>query len=50
MDLDLDAEHGADVHANDDYALRWAARFGHVNTVKVLLDKGAYVHAEDDFV
>jgi len=43
----LDA--GANVHARDDWALRWASENGHVEVVKVLLDAGANVHAEDDW-
>ena len=41
--------HGADVHANDDYALRWAAGSGHTDTVALLLAHGADVHARDDY-
>ena len=40
---------GADVHAGDDEALRWASRNGHVEMVKVLLKAGADVHAGDDY-
>ena len=39
---------GADVHARDDYALRWASNNGHTEVVKVLLDAGADVHAYHD--
>jgi len=28
--------------------LKWASRYGHVEVVKVLLDSGANVHADDD--
>ena len=42
-------EHGADVHADDDWALRWASYNGHTETVKVLLEHGADVHARDDY-
>jgi len=42
----LDA--GADVHAIDDYALRWASNNGHADVVKLLLDAGADVHADND--
>ena len=31
-------ENGADVHANNDEALRYASQDGHVETVKILLD------------
>jgi len=39
---------GADVHAEDDAALRRAAHNGHLEIVKELLAAGADVHAEDD--
>jgi len=39
---------GADVHADNDCALRWASENGHLNLVKVLLENGADVHAKDD--
>ena len=31
-------EHGADVHADDDFALRWAREMGHTEIVKLLED------------
>lgn len=42
-------EHGADIHAGDDLALRNAAANGHVAAVKLLLDHGAR-HAHDALV
>ena len=39
----------ANVHANDNVALRWAAYYGHTETVKLLLQNGADVHAYDDY-
>ena len=39
---------GADVHAVDDQALRWASRYGHLSVVKVLVKAGADVHAAGD--
>ena len=39
---------GADVHADDDYALRWSTHHGDTEVVKVLLAAGADVHARDD--
>jgi len=42
----LDA--GADVHAQDDYALRWASYRGHIKVVKLLLDAGANVHTRNN--
>ena len=45
----LALENGANVHAYDDDALRWASRRGHKNVVELLLKNGADVHAEDDY-
>jgi len=42
----LDA--GADVHAEDGAALRWAAGNGHARVAKILLAAGADVHADND--
>ena len=39
---------GANVHACDDYALRWASYDGHAEMVSLLLNAGANVHADDD--
>ena len=39
---------GADIHAQEDYALRWAAKRGHLEVVKLLLDRGAGIHAQND--
>ena len=39
---------GADVHANEDEALRYAAENGYTEIVKILLKAGADVHADDD--
>jgi hypothetical protein len=39
---------GADVHAENDRALRWASSNGHTEVVKILLAAGADVHAEND--
>jgi ankyrin repeat protein len=39
---------GADVHAQDDEALRWAAEGGRAETVNLLLASGANVHARND--
>jgi hypothetical protein len=39
---------GADVHADNDWALRWASNYGHTEVVKLLLDAGADVHAQDN--
>ena len=40
---------GADVHAYDDYALRWASNNGHLEVVRLLLQNGADVHAKNDY-
>ncbi len=39
---------GANVHAHEDVALRWAAEHGYIDIVQILLDGGADVHARDD--
>lgn len=41
-------EAGADVHAEDDYALRCATDSDYAEIVKILLEAGADVHALDD--
>ena len=40
--LDILIKDGADIHANYDYALRWAAGNGHLKVVKYLFGKGNY--------
>lgn len=39
--VELLLNHGADVHACNDQALRWAAENGHTQTVSLLLEHGA---------
>ena len=39
---------GADIHAWNDYALRWSAEYGHLKMVKYLISQGADIHAEDN--
>ena len=39
---------GADVHFNDDQALRWTSFYGHLPVVEVLVKAGADVHANHD--
>jgi ankyrin repeat protein len=41
--------HGADVHANEDWALRLASEDGHFELVQMLLQHGADVHACNDW-
>jgi hypothetical protein len=41
-------EAGADVHAWNDQALRYASLGGHTETVKALLEAGANAHADND--
>ena len=43
-------EQGADIHACDDLALRWAAMNGHLELVKYLVEQGANVNIEGDSV
>ena len=39
---------GADIHAREDFALRWASENGHLEIVKFLMENGADIHAEND--
>ena len=39
---------GANMHADNDYALRWASRKGHLEIVERLLAAGADLHAHND--
>ena len=41
-------ERGANIHAQDDEALKSSAAKGHLNVVKYLLERGADIHAQDD--
>ena len=42
-------EKGANVHADNDYALRRSAKNGHLDVIKYLIEKGANIHANDDY-
>ena len=39
---------GANIHANDDYALRFSAAKGHIEIVKFLILQGANIYADND--
>ena len=39
---------GADIRADDDYAVRWASSNGHLETFKYLVSIGADIRANDD--
>jgi len=43
-------DRGADIHAKDDDALRWACRHKHLEIIKYLLDRGADIHTNNDEV
>ena len=42
-------EEGINIHADDDWALRYAAINGYLEVVIYLIDKGANIHADDDW-
>jgi ankyrin repeat protein len=44
----LALKNGANVHAKNDYALRWASGNGHKDVVELLLKNGVNVHADND--
>jgi ankyrin repeat protein len=39
---------GANIHAQNDFALRWASQNGHIEVVKYLVSQGADIHTFDD--
>jgi hypothetical protein len=47
--MELALQHGANVHADNDYALRWASDKGHLPVVQFLVQHGANVHADNDY-
>ena len=40
---------GADIHTDNDGALRWASYYGYLEVVKHLVEHGADIHAQDDY-
>ena len=42
-------ENGADITAQDDYAVRWAAKNGHLEIVRYLFEKGADITAKNNY-
>ena len=42
-------QNGADIHAENDYALRWASQEGHIEVVTFLIQNGADIHAENEY-
>ena len=40
-------DHGADITADDNYAVRWASKYGNTETVKLLIDYGADITANE---
>lgn len=39
---------GVNLHAREDFALRWASHLGHLELVQHLVDRGANIHARDN--
>jgi predicted metal-binding protein len=42
-------EQGADIHANNDSALRYSIEAGRLHTVKYLVEQGANIYANNDY-
>ncbi len=42
-------DRGANIHEEDDAAIRWASRRGYLSMVKYLVEKGADIRAKDDY-
>ena len=40
---------GADIHARNESAIKYAAANGHLEIVKYLIEQGADIHAENDW-
>ena len=41
-------QHGANIRAGEDWALRYASHNGHLEVVKHLVEQGADIHAYND--
>ncbi len=39
---------GANIHAQNDHAIRWASVNGYLEVVKYLVEHGANIHAQTD--
>ena len=42
-------EKGADIHVDNDFALRYSASIGYLEVVNYLIERGANVYADDDY-
>ena len=42
-------ENDANIHADDNYALKYASDYGHIDIVNLLIERGANIHAENDY-
>ena len=40
---------GVDIHADNEFALRWSAINGHLDVVKYLVELGADIHADNEY-
>jgi len=47
--IEMLIKEGADVHADYDCVLQWAAENGHYNVVRMLLENGADIHADRNY-
>ena len=42
-------EEGANIHADNDFVLRWVAKKGHLDIVKYLVENGADIHVKNNY-
>jgi ankyrin repeat protein len=42
-------KNNVDIHADNDFALRWASQCGHLELIKLLLENNADIHASNDY-